>query len=435
MAYDVFVSYSSKDKIIADTIVAAMENNHIRCWYAPRDIKPGEDWGKGIASAIEGCRVFLVIFSKNANRSQRVLDEVNLAISQQVVILPFRIENLEPDGAMKLHLSSRHWLDAFEPSWEVHINKLIKDVFANLEASIEDEEIVVPEGMKKQTKQRKTLFRIMSGVVGAAILITAGWFGWKSQNEGDQEIPALTATDVSIPQESSAVQELATATTAPTPIPAWAEEFSEPILSAIENQPPDFSDDFTHVDNNWISIQTLLHSDESCSNTDGAAMEISDGSLKISVDSNCPQAVITHPQLRGWENCLIQADINFNGQIFGNIFFRRFYDTIGTQLDFGLYSSGGWHIQQLKGDMIFANTNRKFHFDNSIPITVTIIYKDSMLLVYLDSTLVASLDDLELFFGPGNNDLNIDNENPRLKGSVTFELDNVKVWDLDNLVY
>jgi hypothetical protein len=113
MAHDVFVSYSSKDKIVADTIIATLENNNIRCWYAPRDIKLSEDWGKAIASAIEGCKVFLVIFSNHANRSQRVLDEVNLAISQQAVILPFRIENLEPQGAMKLHLSSRHWLDAY----------------------------------------------------------------------------------------------------------------------------------------------------------------------------------------------------------------------------------------------------------------------------------------------------------------------------------
>jgi hypothetical protein len=46
MAHDVFVSYSSKDKIIADSIVASMEQNGVRCWYAPRDMKPSEDLGK-----------------------------------------------------------------------------------------------------------------------------------------------------------------------------------------------------------------------------------------------------------------------------------------------------------------------------------------------------------------------------------------------------
>ena len=88
MAHDVFISYSSKDKPIADTIVAALENNQIRCWYAPRDIKPAEDWGNAITDAITNARVFLMIFSGNANQSQRVLDELNFAISQQAVILP-----------------------------------------------------------------------------------------------------------------------------------------------------------------------------------------------------------------------------------------------------------------------------------------------------------------------------------------------------------
>ena len=299
MAHDVFVSYSSKDKVVADAVVTAMENNRIRCWYAPRDIKPSEDWGKAISGAIEGCRVFLVIFSKTANRSQRVLDEVNLAISQQAVILPFRIENLEPEGAMKLHLSSRHWLDAFEPSWESHIKKLIKDVSANLEAAIEDEEIVVPEGMKTQTKQRKTLFRIMSGVAGAALLMTAGWFGWSWLNKGDGEIPELTEPETSIQQEAPVVQEVEKDTIESTPIPEWAKEFSGAVFTAIEDQPPTFSDDFSKVDNNWVQKLYLPYSEELCSDIDGVPMQVSEGSLKISVDPNCPHTEITHPNLSG----------------------------------------------------------------------------------------------------------------------------------------
>lgn len=121
MAHDVFVSYSTIDKTLTNTIVASMEQNQIRCWYAPRDIKPSDDWGKAISSAIEQSKVFLLIFSGNSNQSQRVLDELNLAISREIPILPLRIENLEPDGAMRLHLSSRHWLDAYDSSWESHI--------------------------------------------------------------------------------------------------------------------------------------------------------------------------------------------------------------------------------------------------------------------------------------------------------------------------
>jgi len=212
MPHDVFVSYSSKDKVIADSVVAAMEQNGIRCWYAPRDIKPSEDWGKAISSAIEQSRVFLVIFSNHANRSQRVLDEVNLAISNQAVLLPFRIENLEPDGAMKLHLSSRHWLDAYDPSWESHIKALIKNVSIVMETAIDEENIKLPVGIfKKEKRQKKKIGRILGAVSLTAILILAGIFGVpllkpeEAQDSSKREADASEANEMSEEQQSNEI--------------------------------------------------------------------------------------------------------------------------------------------------------------------------------------------------------------------------------------
>ena len=208
MVHDVFVSYSGKDKIIADSIVAAMENNHVRCWYAPRDIQASEDWGKAITNGILKSRVFLIIFSGNANQSQRVLDELNFAISKEIIILPFRVENLEPDGAMGLHLSSRHWLDAYDPSWESHIGKLIKNVSVILETSIDEQQIVVPPHIDNKYKQQpKKLTRIVAWIAVGMFLITAGWYGWSSLNTRDSEYPEQSVIDTSPLQESLAVQE------------------------------------------------------------------------------------------------------------------------------------------------------------------------------------------------------------------------------------
>ncbi len=41
MAYDVFISYSTPDKVIADAACATLEQRQIRCWMAPRDVLPG----------------------------------------------------------------------------------------------------------------------------------------------------------------------------------------------------------------------------------------------------------------------------------------------------------------------------------------------------------------------------------------------------------
>ena len=180
MAHDVFVSYSSEDKVVADGIVAALENNGIRCWYAPRDIKPSDDWGDAIADAIDRSKLLLLVFSGNANQSRHVLDELIVAIDGERTILPFRIENLEPQGAMRLHLSSWHWLDAFLPSWEPFLEELIKNVSVIMDAGLEKDKIQIPESIGKAPggrKQKKRTWTI-AGVIVAAFLIAASWFGF-----------------------------------------------------------------------------------------------------------------------------------------------------------------------------------------------------------------------------------------------------------------
>jgi hypothetical protein len=209
MVHDVFVSYSTKDKAITDSIVAALEQNQIRCWYAPRDIRPSEDWGNAISNAIEECNIFLIIFSGNSNHSRRVLDELNLAIAQEITILPFRIEKLEPDGAMRLHLSSRHWLDAYDPSWQSHLKKLITTISSYLETSIPEEDVQVPETIVQEKKKKKRLSnkaigRILSGIAALIVVMFLGWVGLTSMDgsdDGTQALASPTTEQIAAPTE------------------------------------------------------------------------------------------------------------------------------------------------------------------------------------------------------------------------------------------
>jgi hypothetical protein len=83
------------------------------------------DWGDSITKAISACKLVILVFSGHSNESKRVRDEIYYVISEEKIILPFRIENLDPTGSMRLHLSSRHWLDAYQPSWQAHLNRLV----------------------------------------------------------------------------------------------------------------------------------------------------------------------------------------------------------------------------------------------------------------------------------------------------------------------
>lgn len=179
--FDVFISYSTKDKAVADAVVSAHEKVGIRCWYAPRDIPPGADWADSITKAIEECSLMILIFSGNANGSQRVLDELNFSINKGKPVLPFRVEDLEPTGAMELHLSSRHWLDAYHPSWEVHIDRLVKSVQANLnveiKTGIEIQKPIEQTKFKQKLYVKKLYKKIGLVAVGLLILISMVFLG------------------------------------------------------------------------------------------------------------------------------------------------------------------------------------------------------------------------------------------------------------------
>ena len=129
---DVFVSYSTEDKAVADAVVAGLEQEGLRCWIAPRDVLPGTHWGESIVNAIASVRVMVLILSDNSNRSRQVLNEVERAVSNDTIIIPFRIDAIDPSGAMALFVGSEHWLDALTPPLEEHIDRLAYSIDALL---------------------------------------------------------------------------------------------------------------------------------------------------------------------------------------------------------------------------------------------------------------------------------------------------------------
>jgi len=128
MEYDVFICYSSKDRMAADTICATLEANKIRCWMAPRDILPGMDYGDAILEAIKQCRLMVLVFSSGSNTSEHVKNEVETAVSNEKPIIPIRVENALPSGSLALHLSRRQWLDAITPPLKKHLKKLAENI-------------------------------------------------------------------------------------------------------------------------------------------------------------------------------------------------------------------------------------------------------------------------------------------------------------------
>ena len=128
MSHAVFISHSSADKRAADAACALLEAGGIKCWIAPRDIRPGSDWGESIITAIEQTRIMLLLLSKQANSSPQIRREVERAVNRSIVIIPVRLENVMPARSLEFFLSTSHWMDAFPPPFENHLENLTRTI-------------------------------------------------------------------------------------------------------------------------------------------------------------------------------------------------------------------------------------------------------------------------------------------------------------------
>lgn len=165
MNHDVFISYSSYDKQIADAICSKLENSNIRCWIAPRDILGGMEYGEAIIDAIGDCSIIVLVFSANANNSIFVRKEIERALSKGKIIIPFRIENILPTKAMEFALGNTHWLDAMTPPLESHITTLVITIHRLLNT---EESILVPIKTDKEILpiEKKKLSWLMKTTIG-----------------------------------------------------------------------------------------------------------------------------------------------------------------------------------------------------------------------------------------------------------------------------
>ena len=142
---EVFISYSSprdtggegadsmaSDQGVAEQVCRRLESEGIDCWIAPRDILPGDSWLEAIIDGVSRCQILVLVFSGNTHRSQWVRDEITLALNRNIKIIPFRIENVSPQGALRILQVRCQWIDAFTPHLEQHLDRLTQAVRTHL---------------------------------------------------------------------------------------------------------------------------------------------------------------------------------------------------------------------------------------------------------------------------------------------------------------
>ncbi len=123
----VFISFSSADQKKAAAVCKALECSDLQCWVSFRDVRPGENYQAAIVQALQSAKAMVLVFSSHTNLSPEVSKELSLASAFKLSVIPLRIENTTPQGALHYELATRQWIDAFD-DWASAISNLINAI-------------------------------------------------------------------------------------------------------------------------------------------------------------------------------------------------------------------------------------------------------------------------------------------------------------------
>ena len=131
MIRDVFISYKSDEYDIAYNIYKALKADGVSVWMAPQDIPGGSSYAMEITNAIKGCKIFVLVLSKAAQTSQWIPKEIDNAINEKKLILPFMVEKCTLNAEFSFLLSNIQFKDGYTDP-DKALKLLIKEIKNNL---------------------------------------------------------------------------------------------------------------------------------------------------------------------------------------------------------------------------------------------------------------------------------------------------------------
>jgi len=139
-----FISYSSTDKELAEHLHADLQRKGVRCWFAPEDLKIGDELSTSFDDAIRSHDKLMVLLSETAVKSSWVEKEVETAFEKErqqnrTVLFPIRLDDAvmetkqswAADIRRTRHIGDfRNWKD--RDSYNKAFERLLRDLKAEV---------------------------------------------------------------------------------------------------------------------------------------------------------------------------------------------------------------------------------------------------------------------------------------------------------------
>lgn len=98
----VFISYSTKDKLIGAKIKKILENYGIESFLAHNDIQVSQVWRERILKEIHEADVFIPVLSENFKESDWCSQEAGIACYRKILFIPLTLDDTTPYGFMNI---------------------------------------------------------------------------------------------------------------------------------------------------------------------------------------------------------------------------------------------------------------------------------------------------------------------------------------------
>ena len=135
-----FISHSSKDQAFAKRLHADLQDNGVRCWFAPEDMKIGDKIRQAIDRSIRVHDKLLLVLSKHSITSEWVEKEVETAFEEErkrkkTVLFPVRIDSsvMDTDQAWATDIRNTRHIGDFTQWKDPHpyqgaFDRLLRDL-------------------------------------------------------------------------------------------------------------------------------------------------------------------------------------------------------------------------------------------------------------------------------------------------------------------
>lgn len=127
--YDVFISYSRKDRIVVLDFAEKLKNIGFNVWIDYEGIHSSDDFKSRIVEAINDSTCFVFFSSANSNNSQYTIKEVGVSVQLKKHIIPIKLDDTAYAHSILFDLVNIDYVDATQHDMD-YVFKKVAEVIA-----------------------------------------------------------------------------------------------------------------------------------------------------------------------------------------------------------------------------------------------------------------------------------------------------------------